>query len=316
MTVDFATQAKQEKDAFVSFKETYSAENTPPANPAATLIKSLSWEFWTSLLVGLAAMVLAGMRTYGKFYDMSSAAFGPGNMATAEAMISIVAIEGVLFVAEAIRASMDISDVGNKNFLKTLKRIGVLTLLISMSAGTGQAIPSLGTSIPSEVRVFVDWAMLIGLGAGSSYVAKVAGGIVGHQVSAAKASMLEITKTYKRTYASWETALKNAWQHSDERVIARESVKIALSTSRNNVRGSRSVPSVLRTNAQPGGATGDVKSKINEYLRTHITLTFTPGPSEVARELGVAKSYASGVIKDFVVSDEYRLIKEQLNAAQ
>jgi len=303
--IDFAAQAENERIAFTSYKRKFAIENTPPQNPTAELMTSLSWEFWTSIIVGFSAMLLAGMRTFGKFHEMSVKSFGDTGTALFEAMISIVAIEGVMFVADAIRASKDVSDVGKQDMVINLKRIGFLALFISVAAGMGQALPSL-SGLPAWVGTSIDWAILIGLGGGASYVAKVSGGIVGSQIAEAKRSLSELAHAYDQDLSSWNTALKQAWEGSDDRAVARENMRVAGAQSRYNVKGVRSAKSErsFRHNENPGG----IREKILAYLRQNLSAAGVPGPSEVSRTLEVSKGYAHEVISEFIESSEYAML--------
>ena len=280
--------SKQEASAYAAFMRTYRLEHPEPKRPSIQIISLLSWEFYASMIVAACAVLLAAARTAPTFYQIAVDDGYSGMFAFISGTIALVAVEGMMFVGAMIRASKK-----GKNSWSLPAAEGI-AFVISMIAGlsfTFNAFDLLATYANNLVM----WLALI-IGVGATVLAWAAGDIVGSQISASKKMSDEIDEKYREDYKIWSGEVTSHWMRSDERKIARGEIHSLVSKQpRANERTNE------RTH-RTGNGTNEVRERVFIYLdhwHGENPEAELPGPTRVAETLGISKSHASIVLREW-----------------
>lgn len=284
--MDLSEISRQEEEAFELFKQNYIQQRPPPRFKAAV---GLDWRFWAVLITSVSALLLATLRTMDIFYE---AALLSGNpyLAIAEAVAVVLAIEGGIVVWSAIRASKQ--DTGNQN---TKLGVGIFfAVLISMFAGLGQSLHLIDNIDPTLLRYF-QYTLTVIIGIGASLVAYIGGDVLGGEIALAGERRKNAGRDYDELKAEYQERLLSSWARSLERKIARgELVEEA------NVRSSTTTERTNKRTHLKNYGSNEVRQEIMDYIdSTVLKEGYLPGPSEIAREVGTAKSYAHQVIGEW-----------------
>lgn len=286
----FEQTAHAELTAWENYKRRYAAQVAPPVKTSIAIWQTIGWQLVLILLQAVGAIGLAALRTAEMFYI---AAAGTNRTArVAEAVLAILAIEFGIVVFAAIRAEANNRNLPDDEKLNTIKVstwwlvVGeVVMLAISIVAGLGVSFKGFG------VDVNFGTVLAITLGAGASIVAAVAGMVIGAMLARWSNVRDAADVKYRISYADWEQGLRDSWDKSPDKQIAQNQLKMTR----------KALPKVrLLDGSEPNERrTSEVQQKILTYLTENATDEFVPGPTEVAKALGVSKGYASDIIKTF-----------------
>jgi hypothetical protein len=283
--VDLEAISHQEEEAFELYKQRFIQQHPMPFLRRAT---GLDWKFYAILVTSIGALALATLRTMDIFYE---AALLSGNpyLAIAEAVAVVLAIEGGILVWSAVRASSR-GDVG-------MGKLGfgiALAVLISMFAGLGQSL-HLIENINTELLRYFQYSLTLIIGVGASLVAWIGGEVLGGQIAQAGQRQEDAGLSYREQKQVYYDRLLASWQRSAERKMVRGDLTAEASV--------RSVPNDRtndhRTNLKNYGSS-EQRERILQYIdQTVLDDGYIPGPSEVAQNVGTAKSYAHQVIGEW-----------------
>jgi hypothetical protein len=294
----FAQTAQSELVAWENYKKRYTAQVPPPAKASIAIWQTIGWQLVLILLQAIGAIGLAALRTAEMFFLASAGA----NLTTrrAEAVLAILAIEFGIVVFAAIRAESDNRNLSDDEKLNTIKVstwwlvVGeVVMLAISIVAGLGVSFNGF------NVGIDFSGVLAVTIGAGASIVAAVAGMVIGAMLARWSNVRDAADIKYRNAYADWEQGLRDSWDKSPDKQIVENQMKLV----------KRSLPKELvrsfdgeRTPEHPNERMVNTEKRdaIWQYLTEHSTDEFIPGPSEVARELGITKgSVIVDTIKEF-----------------
>jgi hypothetical protein len=290
--------------ALENFKRRYKALVPPPTKPTVTLMSALGWQFWAIMVQSLAAIVLVGMRTASMFYDVSFMGMQSVLMALIEAGAAVIAVEAGIVIFSSLRAEIqnrknDASLSGESAHIEVKASMSrllvgeVACILLSLVAGFGVSAKGLGMTI-----IWLPWLMLFGLAGGATIIVAVSGDIIG--VTLARLANLQtvIADKFEVTKQKYDEGMFRAWNASDERKIARHEIREAVQPV--HVRRSTNTP---RTSSERTPIVSDVANIISEYLMTHSTNEYVPGPSEISRVLDVSKGYAHRIRNEWIAAN-------------
>lgn len=275
MELDLERLAEQEAQAYALFRQKYLEIHPPPS------ARGLGWQFYALVLTSLAAVVLAALRTADQFYRAAQLA-GSEWLARAEAVSVLFAIEGGIVLYSAIRAS-EMKNIG----LDKMKLGIIIMVIISTFAGLGQSL-NLVDGLDPRFAVVFEYALSFVIGVGASIVAWIGGEVLGGQIAAVGVRADQDASAYRN-------GLLKAWNASPERKLARGELM-------DSVRGfsaERSVNVQRPATGQPqhfeeSGKRDEAFAYIDDVLFQDGQL---PGPTELARALGIQKSSAHYFLK-------------------
>jgi hypothetical protein len=306
----FNESAQREAEAYALFEDRFDRQFPMPETAAVKLMDAIGWQFITIIIQSAASIILAALRTGHMFFEAAAAT--NIYLRYADAGVSVFAIEFGIVIFAAIKAEIENRKTEEED-LRAALNINVKLLwtgiiacvLISIVAGLGTSIAGFELDVP-----LFKWALVLFMGAGASVVAWVSGDILGAMVARLNNARALARLEYKNETKTREDEKQRMWEAAPERQIARSAlVELKEWQSANRFRAERAprakkeVPAPQPT---PKPKTGTRSNEIREKIYNHLNkVSFeeqrVPGPSELMRELGVAKSYASGVIKDWLV---------------
>jgi len=278
--VDLSKTTHGEEEAFLLFKHKFELLSPPPKIPVVS--GGLGTQFWIYFIVSMAQVVLAALRTADQFYK---AAFLSGNgdmFAKFEAIISLVAIEGGLVVLATLRAA------NKKHYSERSSVIGmVMMAAISTLAGLGQSI-NLVENVNPDILLYLQYVLAIVLGVGVTIIALIGGDVLGGLIVKTSERIEGAEDKYTDDLRKYNDGLLSAWNKSAERKISRGEITGASSSfSRTNERTSNLI----------NAGQSEKKDRVLKYVdEVSAKEGRVPGPSEISREVGVAKSYAHSII--------------------
>jgi hypothetical protein len=283
--IDLNLLGEQEIQAFVDYESRHKILFPMPETRTVKLMKQMGWQFSFLLVQSLFAVLLAALRTADMFF--LSASSSNQILAFVEAFAAIFAVEGGIVLYAAVRA--EVSRRINTKILIAGELIGII---ISIFAGLGQSLSGFQVGYTDTFRL----ARAVALGLGASILCAVSGSVLGQQLAKFGTLRDEAVKENEYKLHEWRQALRDSWKRSDELKYLHSGIKAAVKTVRPNVRANEktNTPTVHRN---------QTRDEIVEYLEKNATDEFTPGPSQIARDLGVSKSYAHEVITDWKTPD-------------
>lgn len=225
-TIDTILQTKENEEiAFNAYRKVYIKQNPLPVKKT---VNGIGWQFWISLPVTLAEIVVAALRTADIFYKAALLS-GMGDLvAIIEAAAVMLAIEGGLVVYSAIRAS-NIAKGKNLDQLKSYdNRLfwGILFMVIvSILAGLGQSI-SLIENINQAILTWFQYILSIIIGVGASVIAWIGGEVLGIQIAKVGITREEADKQYNQAMENYADTMRNSWNGSIERRAIRAQISI------------------------------------------------------------------------------------------
>ena len=205
--------ADEEVRAYHIYSEKFRALNPEPERPSPV---KQGWEFMAYLLVSIASVLLASMRTAEIFYR--SAVFSSSSPALAyfEAFLAIFTVEAGIVVYAAVMASR------SKKISPWVLTIGIILLAaISIVAGLAQSL-TLSTDVDPQVTHYVEFALTILIGPGASIAALIGGHILGQQIAMAAKQYEDLLDDYEGQLEEYNLKLKKSWERSDERKTAKK----------------------------------------------------------------------------------------------
>jgi hypothetical protein len=309
MAVSQATAIK-EAEAYNLFSERFDRETPKPPTPTVTMMNEIGWQFVSIVTQSIFAIILAALRTADMFFD---AAAGTNTIVQyIEAIAAIGAIElGVVIYStiksEAENAKTELEDL--KAAMKIDKRLlqtGIIACVaISIIAGLGVSFKGFGIEL-----WWMKWLVAIVLAIGASLVAWVSGDILGAMLARWKNASSLAQLQYQQKLDEREAKKRQSWEGAPERNIARsELMELKEYLAATRYKAPRA-PRQTSTPQQPQPRraptrSNEIRMKIYSFLDTdweaHHDITLLPGPTKLMEELGVAKGYASDVIKAWKV---------------
>lgn len=304
MNFDELTQA--ELGAFEAFREKYMVQNPPPVIRAA---KGLGWQFWFAMLWAVSAVIMVALRTASEFHKAEVLSGMEGWMANFSSANVLLAIEGGIVIAAAIKAAHE------RSFSSQRLGWGIgLALFISMSAGLNSTIgviPNASETLINTIR----YVLLGAIGIGGSLLAWVSGEILGEQLAWVLADRDNAKVELHKAEGEYNESLLSAWSRSAEYQIVRKGVKVEAAEAAHEVRSVKAVRSLPndrtnseRTNHLKNAGSNEQRMRIAEYIASIVSAEGrVPGPTEISRSLDVAKSYAHQVRQEWIEENSGQL---------
>ena len=210
-TEELELLAEEEIKGFTIFKDKYQALNPAPLKPSPV---KQGWEFTAYILVSVASVLLASMRTAEQFYRAAAFSANPV-LGFVEAFLAIFTVEAGIVVYAAVLASR------SKKISPWVLVTGIILLsLISITAGLGQSL-HLATDLDPVFVRYTEYALLILIGPGASIAALIGGHILGQQIALAGQQYDDLLKAYDEDVEEYHNKLKRAWERSPERKLVR-----------------------------------------------------------------------------------------------
>ena len=204
--------ADEEVRAFHIYRDKFHALNPEPEKPSPV---KQGWEFMAYLLVSIASVLLASMRTAEIFYRSAVFSSSSPVLAYFEAFLAIFTVEAGIVVYAAVMASR------SKKISPWVLTIGIILLAaISIVAGLAQSL-TLSSDIDPQVTHYVEFALTILIGPGASIAALIGGHILGQQIAMAAKQYEDLLDDYEGQLEEYNLKLKKSWERSDERKTAK-----------------------------------------------------------------------------------------------
>jgi hypothetical protein len=205
--------AEEEVRAFHIYSNKYRALNSEPEKPSPV---KQGWEFTAYLLVSLASVLLASMRTAEIFYKVAVSSSASPIFGYIEAFMAIFTVEAGIVVYAAVMASR------SRKVSPWVLTVGIILLAsISIIAGLAQSL-SLATDIDPQVTNYVQLALTILIGPGASIAALIGGHILGQQIAVAAKQYEDLLEEYDGQVEEYNIKLKKSWERSEERKSAKK----------------------------------------------------------------------------------------------
>jgi len=207
--------SKKEDAKFLDwFKNEYAALYPPPALEKI----NLNWKFQWSIVTSVATVILASLRTAQMFYNSAELsavtwgieASGIWIISVFDAFVSMLAVEGGLVVASAIRSNS--KKTINEDIY--LWQIGIL-VTISVMAGLGQSV-GLVQNLPDGVLTFFSYALSFVLGVGASLAAWFSGEVLGVLLNTNEETNREAKETFQSAMEMYQKNARKFWKEKKE----------------------------------------------------------------------------------------------------
>lgn len=225
-------QTQLEQQAYSNFSIVY---ETAHPKPTMREISGLGWQFWLAITWFSAAAIAVAIRTASEFHRIELLAKINETLAFVSAFLILIAIEGGMGVASAMRASK------KREYSEQSLNIGIwLTLGISIIVGLTSSIANL----PEAYSIIADYIRIletIAIGVGLSVVVYISGEIVGVMIAVALSDRDAAVRELRKEVEDWQDKLNSSWSVSDDRVIVIETTKIAANQARSRISSTRSV---------------------------------------------------------------------------
>lgn len=205
LELEFQKMNDAEISAFTQFQRKFAVLYPPPKkeNP------SLTWEFWSSIVVALSGVSLAAFRTGDAFYQ--AAVYGGSPLfALSEAIVAVVAIEGVV-VLTAVRNAYRSRSNSEINGVALW-----IALIISGLAGLFQSVGLIETIADSWLATLLNYSLVIAMGLGATTIAALAGHDLGVRLVVLEQERLEANKRFADANRSYRANLLKQWRASSE----------------------------------------------------------------------------------------------------
>jgi len=287
------------------FCNRFEAQFPMPELANVRLMQAIGWQFVLIMIQSVFAIILAALRTSDMFYTAASSS----NILVrwGDAIAAVVAVEFGIVVFATIKAEVENRRAEITELAKALNvnvnklQVGIIVgVVVSVIAGLGTSFKGFGVDV-----TWFKWALAIVMGAGASIIAWVSGDILGAMLARFGNARTLADLEYRRDIDAREEKKRAMWEVAPERGIARsELIELKeLIKSRQPARAPKAQKAVPQPVPQPktGTRSNEVRMRIYAHLdKVSFEEQRIPGPSELMKELGVAKSYASGVIKDWI----------------
>lgn len=298
--MNFDDMAQAEIEVFEAFKAKYQNQNPLPSSGEAD---GLGWQFWLAVAWALSSAIMVAVRTGNEFYKAEMLSGMPDLLAKFSSFNVLFALEGGITIAAALKASHQKS-----HSTRLLERSIWMIVAISVVAGINSSlgiIPNISPNVLTTVRIFLVGA----IGIGGSFVVWASGEVVGAQISRVLTSKEDVKAAFAAAIEAYNDELLRSWRSSDEYRIVRSDVRKASAQARSEVReaefGVRSVATERRPNSEHRTLKNAGANEQRERIVGFLVQVFeadgrVPGPTEIARECGVSKSYAHQVRNEWV----------------
>ena len=296
----FAKTAAQEAEALALFEQRFEKHFPMPERAVVKLMNSIGWQFISIIIQSVFSIVLAALRTADMFFD--AAAGTSIQMQWAEAIAAVGAIELVIVIFATIKSEIEnrrtqIEDLkAALNIDLRLLWTGIIACVaISIIAGLGVSFKGFGIE-----WIGFRWITAVTMGAGASLVAWVSGDILGAMLARWNNAVALANVLYAEEIEKREAKKRELWEAAPERGIARsELMELKQYLAANRTRPSRTPAPQPHTKTPT--RSNEIRVKIYNELDANWDanhdITLLPGPTKLMEDLGVAKSYASEVIK-------------------
>ncbi|MBI9048254.1 MAG: hypothetical protein JEZ00_02455 [Anaerolineaceae bacterium] len=213
MLDELQLMAEEEVKAFHIYGDKFRALNPFPVKPSPV---KQGWEFKAYLLVSIASVLLASMRTAEVFYRTAVFSSSSPILGYFEAVLAMFTVEAGIVVYAAVLASR------SRKVSPWVLVIGILLLAaISIVAGLAQSL-SLATEIDPNITQYVESALIILIGPAASVAALIGGHILGQQIAMAAKQYEELIEEYEGSVEEYYLKLKKTWERSEERKTAKK----------------------------------------------------------------------------------------------
>ncbi len=200
---------EEEIKGYEIYRKKYMTLYPPPQKPSPS---RQGWQFWAYILVSVAAVLLASMRTAEQFYRAATFSANPV-LGYIEAFLAVFTVETGIVVYAAVIA------VRRKKISQWVMWVGIVLLAaISIVAGLGQSL-YLSTDIDPSILKYTEYMLSILIGPGASIAALIGGHILGQQISAAAQEYEKSTAEFELEMEQYNDKVIRAWQRSVERKI-------------------------------------------------------------------------------------------------
>lgn len=243
--------------------------------PAPKLhLVGLDWKFYASVIVAVAALILAALRTASMFYAAAllsakvfgiDAAWAVNTVSFLDALVAMVAIEGGLVVYSAIRAVQRGRVDGGLLSLQI-----ALLVVVSVVAGLGQSL-GLIQGLPEEWLVWFTYVLAIVLGVGASIVAWLSGEVLGVQILRFEEVKTAADEKLVKSQSSWISKARSLWKER----------RVELLHEPKDIERS------------------DAKEKVRQYILTQsIEHKVTPSANKIAKDLRLPPDQVWAVMEE------------------
>ena len=208
---------EEEIKGYEIYQRKYVVLYPPPKKPNPT---KQGWEFKAYLVVCVAAVLLASMRTAEQFYRAATFSANP-LLGYIEAFLAVFTVETGIVVYAAVLAARQ------KKISQWVMWVGIVLLAsISIVAGLGQSL-YLSTSIDPSFLRYTEYMLSILIGPGASIAALIGGHILGQQIAQVAQIYEEMMREYESETHLYNDKLMRAWLRSFERKVVLGTMEIS-----------------------------------------------------------------------------------------
>ncbi len=206
---DLEQLTEEEIRGFEIYRRKHIALYPPPQKPNPA---KQGWEFRAYLIVSIAAVLLASMRTAEQFYRAATFSANPV-LGYIEAFLAVFTVETGIVVYAAVIAAR------RKKIAQWVMWVGIVLLAsISIVAGLGQSL-YLTTDIDPNILKWTEYMLSLLIGPGASIAALIGGHILGQQIATAAQAYEQMQAEYELEMEQYNERVIRAWLRSVERKI-------------------------------------------------------------------------------------------------
>jgi hypothetical protein len=307
----FAKAQAREAEAWGLFEARFDKQFPMPETPNVQLMNAVGWQFIATIVQSAAAVILAALRTAQMFYDAAAGLFWGGPLAEAISAVLAVELGIVIFSTIKSEAKNRTTEIENLNQVldinvKLLNAGIIACLLVSAIAGLGVSLQGFGIDVTNYKKV-----LAVTMGLGASIIAWVSGDILGAILARFSNARLAAKAKYDQAVKTRVEDKNSMWENAPERKIARSELMelqkyLQAQRSANEQKQAplpTPAPKPEPVQRKTSTRSNEIRVKIYNYLdgdwSQHGDITLIPGPTKLMEELGVAKGYASQVIKEW-----------------
>lgn len=200
---------EEEIRGYEIYRRKYLVLYPPPIKPSPV---KQGWEFKAYLVVCIAAVLLASMRTAEQFYRAATFSANPV-LGYIEAFLAVFTVETGIVVYAAVLAAR------RKKIAPWVMWVGIILLAaISIVAGLGQSL-YLSSNIDPTFLKYTEYMLSILIGPGASIAALIGGHILGQQIAQAAQLYEQMMAEYESEMQQYNDKLMRAWLRSVERKV-------------------------------------------------------------------------------------------------
>lgn len=206
---DLEQLTEEEIRGFEIYRRKYVSLYPPPLKPNPA---KQGWEFRAYLIVSVAAVLLASMRTAEQFYRAATFSANPV-LGYIEAFLAVFTVETGIVVYAAVIAAR------RKKVAQWVMWVGIVLLAaISIVAGLGQSL-YLSTDIDPSILKWTEYMLSLLIGPGASIAALIGGHILGQQIATAAQAYEQMEAEYELELEQYNERLIRTWLRSVERKV-------------------------------------------------------------------------------------------------